>query len=59
MRVRRLGDMRVRPFGITQQNGPQVQGGGILYSVVKASDFYTSDVEKHLCRRGDGISRRR
>ena len=22
MRVRRLGDLRVRPFGITQQNGP-------------------------------------
>ncbi len=26
--------------------GAQVQGGGMLYSVVKASDFYTTDVEK-------------
>lgn len=29
-----------RPFGA------QVQGAGLLYSVVKASDFYTTDVEK-------------
>jgi hypothetical protein len=26
--------------------GGRVQGGGILYAVVQASDFYTSDVEK-------------
>ena len=30
--------------------GGQVQGGGILYSVLAASDFFTSDVEKRAAR---------
>ncbi|WP_328856365.1 hypothetical protein OG579_13685 [Williamsia herbipolensis] len=45
-RIAKLADAQIILDKLYHGLGGQVQGGGILYSVVKASDFYTSDVEQ-------------
>src|SRR4051794_37952104 len=45
-RIAKLADEQILLDKLFHGLGGQVQGGGILYNVVKASDFYTSDVEK-------------
>lgn len=45
-RIAALADDQILMDKVYTAWGEQVQGGGILYSVVKASDFFTSDVEK-------------
>jgi hypothetical protein len=45
-RIAQLTDAQIVLDKLFHGFGGQVQGGGILYSVVQASDFYTSDVEK-------------
>ena len=45
--IARLADQQILLDKFFSPFGGQVQGGGLLYSVVKASDFYTSDdIEK-------------
>src|SRR6266478_3507616 len=45
-RIAQLTDAQIVLNKLFRFFGGQVQGGGIIYSVVQASDFYTSDVEK-------------
>jgi hypothetical protein len=45
-RIAQLTDAQIVLNKLFHGFGAQVQGGGIIYSVVQASDFYTSDVEK-------------
>ncbi|KUH89800.1 major capsid protein [Mycobacterium sp. IS-1556] len=45
-RIAELADDQILLPKFFHQLGAQVQGGGMLYSVVQASDFFTSDVEK-------------
>ncbi|SOX53701.1 hypothetical protein MAAFP003_2375 [Mycobacterium ahvazicum] len=45
-RIAKLTDDQIILDKLFRGYGGQVEGGGILYSVVQASDFYTSDVEK-------------
>lgn len=45
-RIAALADDQILLDKLFTSWGEQVTGGGILYSVVKASDFYTTDVEK-------------
>ncbi|SON62266.1 hypothetical protein MSIMFI_03791 [Mycobacterium simulans] len=45
-RIAKLADEQILLPKLFSALGQQVSGGGILYSVVKASDFYTTDVEK-------------
>jgi hypothetical protein len=44
--IAKLADDQILLPKFFRQFGQQVQGGGMLYSVVQASDFFTSDVEK-------------
>ena len=44
--IARLADDQILLPRFFRQFGTPVQGGGLLYSVVQASDYYTSDVEK-------------
>ena len=45
-RIAKLADEQLLLPKFFHQLGAAVEGGGMLYSVVQASDFYTSDVEK-------------
>lgn len=45
-RIAKLADSQIVLPKFFHQLGAPVTGGGMLYSVIKASDFYTSDVEK-------------
>src|SRR4051812_6844239 len=45
-RIAKLADEQILLPKFFRPNGAQVQGGGLLYSVLAASDFFTSDVEK-------------
>lgn len=45
-RIAKLADDQIVLDKLFRSFGGRVEGGGILYSVVKASDFYSSDVEK-------------
>lgn len=45
-RIAKLADEQIILPKLFSALGAQVQGGGMLYSVVKASDFYTTEVEK-------------
>ncbi|WP_422748010.1 major capsid protein [Mycobacterium sp. WMMD1722] len=45
-RIAKLADDQIILDKIYSGLGAQVQGGGILYNVIKASDFFTSDVER-------------
>jgi hypothetical protein len=44
-RIARLADETLLLPWFFRPNGARVEGGGLLYSVVQASDFFTSDVE--------------
>jgi hypothetical protein len=44
-RIAQLTDEQILLPKLFRQLGAKVEGGGMLYSVVKASDFYSSDVE--------------
>ena len=48
-RIAHLADSQILLPKFFRQFG-QVEGGGILYSVLAASDFFTSDVEKRAPR---------
>ena len=45
-RIAKLADDQILIDKLFSTLGQQVLGGGMLYSVVKASDFYSTDVEK-------------
>lgn len=45
-RIAKLADNQILVPKFFHQLGAPVTGGGMLYSVIKASDFYTTDVEK-------------
>ncbi|WP_287001520.1 MULTISPECIES: major capsid protein [Gordonia] len=45
-RIAKLADDQLLLPKFFHQLGKPVEGGGMLYSVIQASDFYTSDVEK-------------
>lgn len=45
-RIARLADDQILLPKFFRQFGAKVEGGGLLYSVIAASDFYTTDVEK-------------
>jgi hypothetical protein len=45
-RISKLADDQILLDKLFHGWGARVEGGGILYSVVQASDFYTADVEK-------------
>lgn len=45
-RIAKLADDQILLPNFFRPFGTQLQGGGLLYSVVQASDFFTSDVEK-------------
>lgn len=45
-RIAKLADSQLLAPQFYHPLGAQVSGGGILYNVLKASDLYTSDVEK-------------
>ncbi len=49
-RIARLADDQILLPKFFRQFGGRVEGGGILYSVMSASDFFTSDVEKRTPR---------
>ena len=49
-RIAALADNQILLPKFFRNLGGQVQGGGILYSVLAASDFFTSDVEKRAPR---------
>lgn len=44
--IAKLADAQILLPKFFHPFGKPVEGGGLLYSVVKASDFYTSDIEK-------------
>jgi hypothetical protein len=44
--IAKLADSQILLPKLFRQFGQPVQGGGLLYSVVQASDFFTSDIEK-------------
>jgi hypothetical protein len=44
--IAKLADDQILLNHFFRQFGARVEGGGLLYSVVQASDFFTSDVEK-------------
>jgi hypothetical protein len=44
-RIARLADDQILLPKFFRQFGAKVEGGGLLYSVIAASDFYTTDVE--------------
>lgn len=45
-RIAKLADQQILLPKLFHDLGSQVQGGGILFNAVKASDFYTSDIEQ-------------
>ncbi|SKH28685.1 Uncharacterised protein [Mycobacteroides abscessus subsp. massiliense] len=45
-RIAKLADDQILLPNFFRPFGTQLQGGGLLYSTVQASDFFTSDVEK-------------
>lgn len=45
-RIAKLADDQILLPNFFRPFGTAVQGGGLLYSIVQASDFFTSDVEK-------------
>ena len=45
-RIAKLTDSQILLDKLFHGLGAQVEGGGIIFSVVQASDFYTSDIEK-------------
>ncbi|MGV0796190.1 major capsid protein [Mycolicibacterium elephantis] len=45
-RIARLADEQILLPKFFRTHGAKVEGGGLLYSVVAASDFFTTDVEK-------------
>jgi hypothetical protein len=45
-RIAKLTDEQILLDKLFHGLGAQVEGGGIIYSVVQASDFYTTDVER-------------
>lgn len=45
-RIARLADAQILLPKFFRTHGAKVEGGGLLYSVVQASDFFTTDVEK-------------
>lgn len=45
-KITELADEQILLPKVFHPFGAQVQGGGLLYSVIAASDFFTSDVEK-------------
>lgn len=49
-RIAQLADDQILLPKFFRTFGGQVQGGGMLYSVIQASDFFTSDVEKRSPR---------
>lgn len=49
-RIAELADSQILLPKLFRHLGGQVTGGGMLYSVVQASDFFTSDVEKRAPR---------
>lgn len=49
-RIAELADSQILLPKLFRHLGDQVTGGGMLYSVVQASDFFTSDVEKRAPR---------
>lgn len=48
--IARLSDEQILLPKFFRTLGAQVTGGGMLYSVIQASDFFTSDVEKRNAR---------
>jgi hypothetical protein len=48
--IAKLADEQILLPKLFRTFGAQLQGGGLLYSVVQASDFFTSDVEKRAPR---------
>ncbi|OJZ75695.1 hypothetical protein BRW65_03935 [Mycobacterium paraffinicum] len=44
--IAKLADDQILLPKVFRPFGAQIQGGGLLYSVIAASDFFTSDVEK-------------
>ena len=49
-RIAKLADEQILLPKFFRTFGSQVTGGGMLYSVIQASDFFTSDVEKRAPR---------
>ncbi|XTP37169.1 major capsid protein [Mycobacterium sp. TJFP1] len=49
-RIAQLADEQILLPKYFRTLGAKVEGGGMLYSVVQASDFFTSDVEKRSAR---------
>lgn len=49
-RIAQLADEQILLPKFFRTLGAQVTGGGMLYSVIQASDFFTSDVEKRNAR---------
>lgn len=45
-RIARLADDQILLPKFFRTHGAKVEGGGLLYSVVQASDFFTTDIEK-------------
>jgi hypothetical protein len=45
-RIARLADAQILLPKFFRTHGAKVEGGGMLYSVIAASDFFTTDVEK-------------
>lgn len=49
-RIAELADEQILLPKFFRTLGAKIQGGGMLYSVIQASDFFTSDVEKRNAR---------
>lgn len=49
-RIAALADEQILLPKFFRTLGAKIQGGGMLYSVIQASDFFTSDVEKRNAR---------
>lgn len=49
-RIARLADSQILLPKFFRTYGGRIEGGGMLYSVIQASDFFTSDVEKRNTR---------
>lgn len=48
--IAKLADEQILLPKFFRTLGAQIQGGGMLYSVIQASDFFTSDIEKRSPR---------
>lgn len=49
-RIAQLADSQILLPKFFRHLGQPIQGGGMLYTVIQASDFFTSDVEKRAAR---------